>query len=297
MINLFTLQNKEIRIRIFLNFIIIGICLIDLGKKKVLFEETSLFERTLINVFSPLQEAISQGKIFIKHSVDDYIANSKASKENRFLLHQILELEKELFSANEVQLENNRLRQLLQFGEELQVKKVLAQVVSWDGSSDYKVLRINKGAQDGIRLQSPVVTSQGLVGHIYRLTDSYADVLTILDAGHRVDVLVQQERSHGILEGTGKSVSQLKYIPLTEKIELSDIVLTSSLGQLYPKGIRVGKITRIERESYSLTQRIEVMPSVDFSSLEEVVVFIPENEEKLRQEWEKLNEQADEDQK
>ena len=169
------------------------------------------------------------------------------------------------------------------------MKRILAQIVSYDANSDFRVLRINKGSGDGIKLQSTVVTSDGVVGYIYRLTDHFADILTIIDTNNRVDVLVQRTRSHGIVEGYRASKCLMKYVSQTDPVILGDEVITSGLGNVYPKGLRVGSVTRIERESYGITQQIEVTPAVDFTTLEEVVVLSFENDDARRLEWQALD--------
>jgi rod shape-determining protein MreC len=185
--------------------------------------------------------------------------------------------------------ENKRLKGLLRFGEEIPRKKILAQIVGWDAASDFKVLRINKGLKDGIQLQSTVITSQGLVGYIYRLTNSFSDIITILDSNNRVDGIVQRTRSHGIVEGFSGRTCQMKYVKRAEPIILNDLVLTSGLGNIYPKGLKVGSISHIERESFGITQQVEITPAVDFGRLEEVVVLVVEGDEQRRRELETLN--------
>jgi len=220
---------------------------------------------------------------------EHYVNNVSASKKNVDLNKKIELLQGELFSLEEVKKENERLKGYLEFGGDLNIKKILGQIVSWDSSSDYKVLRINKGMKSGIRLQSPVVTSKGLVGYIYRLTDHYADVLTILDPSNRIDGLVSRTRAHGVLEGDSDDRLIMKYVTRTKPIILNDMVITSVLGNIYPKGLRIGKVVRIERESYGITQHVEVIPEVDFGGLEEVIVLISNLDEVKKVEWEALD--------
>lgn len=220
---------------------------------------------------------------------DDYVANLNASQKNRDLTKEIANLQSELFRFTEVAKENARLKELLQFGQEIKRKRVLAQIVAWDASSNFKSLRINKGASDGILLQSTVVTSEGLVGYVYRLTEHFADIVTILDANTRIDGIVERTRSHGIIEGMSKQRCSMKYVTRTEPVELNDLVLTSGLGNVFPKGIRVGYVAQIERESYGISQNIEIVPSVNFSRLEEVIVLVSPGNSKKIKEWEALD--------
>jgi rod shape-determining protein MreC len=217
--------------------------------------------------------------------------NLNASRDNKKLQVKISELQNEIFTIQEQVKESKRILDLVNFGEQVTRKKIIARVVSWDSADDYKVVRINRGLRDGIKLQSVVTSHEGLVGYVYRLTDNYADVLTILDANNRVDSVVERLRSHGILEGYSRGKCIMKYVNRTEPIILNDIVLTAGLGNVYPKGMKIGYISRIERESYGSTQHLEVTPLVNFSKLEEVIVFIQDEEEHKQAEWKALDEE------
>jgi rod shape-determining protein MreC len=247
----------------------------------------------MVDSLAPMQRGI----MFLKGKISDifnhYITNVDASQKNNLLNRKVHELQSEIFKYEEIINENNRLKDLLQFGNELANKKVLAQIVAWDASSDFKAIRINKGAADGVTTQSPVVVSEGLVGYIFRVSKHFSDVLTILDSNNRVDGIVQRTRSHGIIEGFAKGKCLMKYVTRTEPVILNDSVITSGLGNIYPRGLRVGKVTRIERESYGITQYIEISPSVDFGRLEEVIVLIKPIDDNKKKEWEDLDKKGE----
>jgi len=277
-------SDKPIRSKIIINTVVILLSLFSYTRRDDVLQQTSAFDNLLVDTFAPLQKAMT----FIQTSIQDvlghYIANVGASKNNVMLKKQVEEYKSQLFTMDELSRENERLKELLKFSSDLTLNRVLAQVIAWDASSDLKVLRINKGLKQGLRLQDPVITAQGLVGYIYRITGHFADVLTILDPNNRVDILVERTRSNGVLEGYSSSSAILKYISRTEPVILGDILMSSGLGNVYPKGIRVGTISRIERESYGITQYIEVTPSVDFGKLEEVVVLTGQfNSQKLKE--------------
>lgn len=241
-------------------------------------ENTSTFEAAMIEVLAPIQRGTLSLKETIATTVDHYFMIVNTSKENETLRSTVQNLENEIFSLSEVSKENERLKQLLDFGKEIPRKKVLAQVVGWDPSDEFKVLRINKGSDQGLALMSPVITSNGLVGYVYRLTPNYSDILTILDPNNRVDAISVRTRTHGIVEGKSGFICNFKYISRTENAEIGDEVISAGLGEIYPKGIKVGTITKVDKESYGITQRIELTPSVNFQKLEEVVVLIKEKE-------------------
>lgn len=277
------------KLKIFINIFVLALSLYTVSKREYDFDKLSAFDKLMIESFAPIQRFVSSTQLSLGSFFDDYLANVSASQENQELKKKIQELEARLFTYEEMEHENERLKDLLDFSSDIAQKKVLAQVVAWDAASDFQTLRINKGLSDGLSLQSTVVTARGLVGYVYRLTNHFADVLTILDPNNRTDVLIQRTRSHGILEGYRDGRTLMKYVTRTEPVILGDEVLTSGLGNIYPKGIPIGDVGRIERESYGITQHIEVIPGVDFSRLEEVLVLVRPNDESRRKEWQALD--------
>ncbi len=243
----------------------------------------------MIDTLAPLQRSAFYLHRQIKDIFLHYALNVRVSKENVELKKEIKEFKKKIYELSEIERENKRLKELLAFGQQTTYRKVLAKIVAWDATSDFKVIRINKGLESGIALQSTVITADGLVGHIFRLTNNFADILTILDSNNRVDGIVQRTRVYGIIQGDSKQKCIMKYVNRTEPVLLNDRVITSGVGNIYPKGLIIGNITKIERESYGTTQKIEITPAVTFPRLEEVVVLIDNNEMLKKKEQEKLN--------
>jgi rod shape-determining protein MreC len=224
---------------------------------------------------SPIQEGLANSKKSLSFLWENYLLIVNTSKENNVLKKQISRLESDLTTMEEVRKENLRLKRLLSYSDEMSHQRVMAQVVGWDSANEFKVIRLNKGKKDGIKVMAPVITDHGLVGYVYRVTDNYADVLTILDQNNRVDVMIERTRTHGIVEGVFNFKCALKYIMRNEPVEVGDKLITAGVGGIYPKGIKVGMITDIKKENFGMTLSIEVIPSVDFDKLEEVLVLIP----------------------
>jgi rod shape-determining protein MreC len=284
-------EHEERRTKIIINSIILVIAFFGMTRRDYVFQKTSLAEKVIIDVMAPVQGFITNAQLGIASYINHYVGNINASKNNVALKANIETLKTEIFNYQEIVKETDRLRELIKFGSQIERKKIVAQIVSWDSADDYKVVRINRGLKDGVRLQSVVASAEGLVGYVYRLTDHFADVITILDANNRVDGIVERLRSHGIVEGYSHGRCIMKYVNRTEPIILNDIVLTAGLGNVYPKGLRIGYISRIERESYGITQHVEITPLVNFSKLEEVLVLVLEQEEHKQLEWKALEEQ------
>lgn len=282
-------EGRESRLKTLLFILVMIAALHGASKEDLSIRKSSSFEVLVIDLVSPIHASIVYVKRAVTSLFDDYFLNISASKENKVLRKEVDKLKNQIFKYEELAKENKRLKNLLGFGTDTSYKRVLAQIVAWDASSDFKVLRINKGLEDGIKIQSPVVTSNGLVGYIVRLTNHFADILTILDSNNHVDAIVTRTRSHGMIEGLSQGKCTMQHVLRVAPLVLNDLVITSGLGNIYPKGIQIGTISKIERESYGTTQYVEVRPSVDFRSLEEIIVLVAHSEADRKKEWQLLD--------
>lgn len=269
------LIQESSKTKIVNNLIVGMLAVYGISQKQFNLSEPSLFHQVVTEVISPVQEGLANSKKSLSSLWDNYLSIVNTSKENNVLKKQISRLESDLTSMEEMRKENLRLKRLLTFTDEQPYNKIMAQVVGWDSSNEFKVIRLNKGTKHGIRTMAPVVTDHGLVGYVYRATENYSDVLTILDQNNRVDIVVERTRTHGIVEGVFNFKCALKYITRNEPVEVGDKLITAGVGGIYPKGLKVGMITDITKENFGMTLSIEVVPSVDFDKLEEVLVLTP----------------------
>jgi rod shape-determining protein MreC len=269
------LINESSKTKIVNNLIVAIIAIYGISQKRFDLNETSIFNQIVTEVLSPVQEGIASSKKSLSFLWENYLLIVNTSMQNTVLKKQISRLESDLTTMEEVRKENLRLKRLLSYSDEMSQQRVMAQVVGWDSANEFKVIRLNKGSRQGIKVMAPVITDHGLVGYVYRVTENYADVLTILDQNNRVDVMVERTRTHGIVEGVFNFKCALKYIMRNEPVEVGDKLITAGVGGIYPKGVKVGMITDITKENFGMTLSIEVIPSVDFDKLEEVLVLIP----------------------
>ena len=269
------LINESSKTKIVNNLIVAILAIYGISQKRFDLNETSIFNQVVTEVLSPVQEGIASSKKSLSFLWENYLLIVNTSMQNTVLKKQISRLESDLTTMEEVRKENLRLKRLLSYSDEMSHQRVMAQVVGWDSANEFKVIRLNKGSRQGIKVMAPVITDHGLVGYVYRVTENYADVLTILDQNNRVDVMVERTRTHGIVEGVFNFKCALKYIMRNEPVEVGDKLITAGVGGIYPKGVKVGMITDITKENFGMTLSIEVIPSVDFDKLEEVLVLIP----------------------
>jgi rod shape-determining protein MreC len=183
-------------------------------------------------------------------------------------------LERERVEMEELKKENERLRELLAFKKEIPVKTIPARVIGRDLAPWRRTILLDKGSKQGIQKRMAVVNAQGLVGRVVEVAPFSARVILLQDPESRVSVLFQESRDLGVAEGDGSSFLRVTHIDRQASVKVGDRVISSGLGQVYPKGIPVGEVKMVGTEKEGLELFASVSPSVNFSKLEEVLCVI-----------------------
>lgn len=195
-------------------------------------------------------------------------------EENKKLKKQIDRLLLEKESYQEALLENRRLRELLKLSENRKDFFTSARVISRGIDHLAKSLILDKGQDEGITKDMVAITPKGLAGKIFNVSGSFSNLLLITNINFSASVRIKDSRKEGILSGTGTRKCILKYIPHEEEINPGDIVLTSGLDSLFPPGIPVGYVSRVDRKGPGEHfQYIEVIPFQDDTKIEELIIL------------------------
>lgn len=234
-------------------------------------EATGLFERVVLHLSAPFQKGIDRVLEGGARVWDRYVWLVATEKENALLQEENLRLRSELSSLQEVALANERLRRLLEF-KETGLEAFPARVIAEDASSWFRTIVIDKGSRDGLAEGMAVVVPEGVVGRIIKIASTESRVLLITDASSAASSLVQRTRSRGVCRGRGDSLT-FDFVLRQEDIQVGDRVVTSGMGGVFPKGLLIGEVTRVEGDDYGFFQTVEVAPAADFSRLEEVLVL------------------------
>jgi len=205
-----------------------------------------------------------------------YFALWDVRRENEELRIQVRDLKKANQDYREAAATNIRLHKLLQRKESLPTPSISADIIGRDPSLWSHTLIVDRGGQDGLKEGMPVITADGVTGQVVDTSPHYAKVLLAIDPSSAIDVLVQRSRMQGILKGTGDGF-ELDYVLKNADVEEGDSIVTSGFGDLFPKGLPVGKVMKIEKNKRGMFQKIAVAPAVDFSTLETVLVLLAES--------------------
>lgn len=225
-------------------------------------EKTSPFERQFLNATAPLQAGIVSLTAIFGNGGDEL---TRLDAENRSLRSRVVELE-------EMRLENARLKGLLDFRAGLENQTVVARVIGADATNWFQTIIIDKGSDQRLREGMPVINQHGVVGRIVKCSPRSSRVLLLIDASSALATLVERTRTRSICRGTGDALS-LDYVALPEDVAEGDLIVTSGLGGVFPKGLPVGSVRSVVRGGFSMFQTIEIAPAVDFSRIEEVMVL------------------------
>lgn len=221
------------------------------------FEASTLFSRQAFN---------------LRHQFYDYW--NALEKQNE-LRQQIDELESRLIQEEELRRENARLKQLLGFRDEIKPKSVGVRIVGYGLKPWKKSVMLDKGSQHGLHNRSPLVVSAGLVGRIVDVAPTSAQAIFLTDPDSRVTAMTMNSRAQGMIEGNGTEKLKLRYLNLDDPVEVGEIVITSGVSDIYPKGLRIGRIESVERDPDGLHLSATVKPAVRFSKIEEMLCLEP----------------------
>ncbi len=230
--------------------------------------------RAVLAVSAPLYSAgTSVARPFER--LGDWIAGLRVSRsEIEAVRRQNDQLRARLAELEEARQENERLRAIVDFVRERNLTQLGARVIGRPANSWEGVIIIDRGSVDGIQVGMPVIAPQGLVGQIAEVSKHASRVRLITDEQSGVAAMVQRTRAIGIVRGSIDRVLTLDYVDTSKLPEVGDVVITSGLGGVYPKGLVVGDVIAVDARRADLYPRIIVQSRVPVSELEEVIVLV-----------------------
>ena len=230
----------------------------------------------IIEITAPFQKLAKNTIGLVEEFWFNYFYLINARRENRTLKAEIDVLRMENSRYRELLITLDRLQELLQFRQTIKRPVLAAQVTGRDPTGWFKSVIIDKGSSEGLKLDLPVVNSLGVVGRVVSVSPNFAKVLLIIDQNSSVDCLIQRSRSRGMVKGLSAGICKLSYMVKSGDLVAGDMVVTSGLGGIFPKGLPVGIVLRVDEHPGELFKEVIIGPEVDFSKLEEVLVILGE---------------------
>jgi rod shape-determining protein MreC len=234
-----------------------------------------------LELVTPLQEAVSR----VTHPIGNFFSTllrlPAIRRDNQELRERVAELEAQQATQQALQTALNEAEALLEVQQSFgtRVESTAAQVISAGVSNFEWTITIDKGADDGIAVDMPVVASAGLVGHVVRVSATASVVQLIIDPGSFAAGRLDGSGESGLLEGRGANDLVLSGVEPTTPVEPGERVVTAGyrfggLGSLYPPNILIGIVSHVISDETALEKQVTVRPAVDFSSLSLVLVVL-----------------------
>ncbi len=252
-------------------FLAINFAVITMSSKEIL--PVSGAERLFISITSPIQSTITHCINLVQTTWNTYFLAVLAVEENLVLKTELGHSTEIKNRYEELELENVRLKKFVNFTSMSPSTYIAAQVIGRDPSPWFKTIMVDKGSNDGLVKGSPVLVSEGIVGQIIKVAGNYSRVLLIIDRNSAVDALVQNSRVRGIVKGNNQDNCSFVYTLRKDEVKKGEMVISSGLDQVFPKGLKIGKILEVTKIHSQLFQDITIETSVDFNKIEEVLIY------------------------
>jgi rod shape-determining protein MreC len=250
--------------------------------RQVDMDGVSLFEKTVLSLFSPVQNTLSSLADSATEAWASFVYLRSVGVENESLKSRLRAAELQLLAQRAAVEENARLRGFLDLKPRLPMETLLADVVARNASPWFKTISINKGSSNGVFPGATVLSSSGVLGRIITVAPGSASVQLLVDRDSGAAVLTERGRVDGIVSGfqdssDGSPLLLMKYVPSLATVSPGEVVVTSGLDQLFEKGLVVGTVLRVS-EPVGLFKDVWVRPSASPAFAEQVFVALAPRE-------------------
>jgi rod shape-determining protein MreC len=232
-----------------------------------------VLESVTFGIFSEVQRALSGAVSGVRGVWNGYVGLRNARTENEQLKRQLSEMQIALQEQRALADRSRGLTKLLEMREQLSLKTTGADIIGAAATPDFRTVTIDKGSTSGLKTDMAVIAPSGVVGRIVVPSARSAKVQLLIDRNAAAGALVERSRAQGVVVGSGDDRLQMDYVSEVSDIVVGDVVVSSGIDGIYPKGVVIGHVESIEK-SGGAYRRIVVKPSVDFRSLEEVLVVL-----------------------
>ncbi len=229
----------------------------------------------VLEVAGPVERVLTGSARAVEDFFRHYFYLVDLRRENEELRAIVARQGQQVVQLGEYKAAGERLTALLGFRDaypHLSMKP--AYVLAWEPGPWFRTVIISVGSDDGVRPEQAVVHDTGVVGRVVEVSPNYARVLLATDFNSSIDAFIQRTRAVGILGGEGSGPMSLKYVRKDEDVRLGDQVVTSGLDGFFPRGLPLGLVSRVNRQSADMFAAVEVTPAVAFDRLEEVMVLV-----------------------
>ncbi len=228
----------------------------------------------LLEAAAPVQRAIRWPIDRTRETWSRYVALVHVGDDYRALRSRLTELEEENLQLREALVASGNLQRVVAMRKDFEVPLLPGQIVGQDVSPWFRSLLLDRGRSDNVRSGMPVISDQGLVGLVTATSAHAARAMLLVDRRAAVDAIVVRSRARGIVRGTGAGSLEFVFLIRGDDVKVGDALITSGVGGVYPKGLRIGDVTAVHADAGSLVHTAKVDPAVEFGRLEEAFVML-----------------------
>jgi rod shape-determining protein MreC len=228
----------------------------------------------LLDVTVPFQKAVALPADLISEVWYSYIELVDLRAENEGLRAELLDLAEANLQLREALVSSGHLDQIVEMRDGFEVPMLPSTVAGLDVSPFFRSILVDRGSGHGVMAGNPVITHEGVVGLVTRTSEHAAKAMLVLDRQSAVDAVIQRSRTRGMVRGRGTGEPKFEFEARGGDVEVGDLVLTSGLGGVYPKGLKLGEVSALTDPGSSLIQFATVSPAVNFGRLEQVFLIL-----------------------
>jgi len=232
-----------------------------------------VLESVTFGLFAQTQRGLSTGVSGLRRVWNRYVWLRGVEGENADLRRQLDEIRVQYQERRALADRATQLEGLLQLRDRTNVQTLAAEVIASSASPDFRTLTIDKGTSAGLKSDMAVIAAAGAVGRVVVPSPGAAKVQLLIDRNAAVGAVIERSRAQGVALGGGDERLRLEYVSEASDVVVGDLVVTSGIDGIYPKGFTIGNVDTVEKSGPAY-KRITVKPAVNFSSLETVLVVL-----------------------
>jgi len=231
-----------------------------------------VLEQVTFGLFAEVQRGASAFVGGVRHTRTSYVTLRGVNSENETLKRQLADTQIELQQQRALADRSRSLERLLELRDRLSLDTAAAEIIAASATPDFRTVTIDKGTLQGLKADMGVIAPAGVVGRVVTPTARASKVQLLIDRNAAAGVLIERSRAQGVALGSGDDRLRLEYVAETGDVVVGDVVVTSGIDGIFPKGLVVGRVEAVDKNG--AYRQITVRPAVDFSSLEEVLVIL-----------------------
>jgi rod shape-determining protein MreC len=232
-----------------------------------------VIESVTFGIFSEVQRGLSGGISGVRHLWSGYVGLRNLKVENEALRRDLAAAQVAVQEQRALADRTRGLEQLLDLRRHLALKTVPAEIIGAAATPDFRTLTIDKGTRDGVKADMSVIAPAGVVGRLVVPSLRSAKVQLLVDRNAAAGAIIERTRAQGVVVGGGDDRLRLEYMSEVFDVVVGDVVVTSGIDGIYPKGFVIGRVEIVDRAGGAY-KRITIKPAVDFSSLENVLIVL-----------------------